>query len=178
MSYIRILTIALCCCTSAAWAQLETTEALFDSINARLEYMRAVAAYKAQHQLPVEDLVRESEVLHAARQAAGMAGLRPESVTAFFQTQMNLAKIIQFRHRAVLLSAPPAQPARDLDSEIRPALDELSARITQLLAQRVQSTGVFTEADWPTFARVIDDPYLLEQDKRLLFDSLLQVLAD
>ena len=153
------------------------TDELFDAINTRLSFMQSVALYKVHNQLPIEDLDREQIVLEEALQSAASLGLKPESVRDFFQTQMQLAKVIQFRYQAELSKGQNLPAAPDLTSDIRPKLDQLSIDINTLLLGRIQTNGVVMEADWEKFNSSINDPYLTEQDKRRLFDSLLTVRA-
>ena len=54
-------------------------EPIFELIDARLELMRAVAAYKWELQLPIEDRAREKVVLDKARLAALKAGIAPDA---------------------------------------------------------------------------------------------------
>jgi len=153
------------------------TDDLFNAINTRLSLMQSVALYKTHNQLPVEDLDREQIVLQEAVQSADSLGLEPESVRGFFQIQMHLAKAIQTRYQAELLDSENLPPAPDLTADIRPKLDQLSIDINTLLLGRIKTNGVIKEADWEKFNSHINDPYLTEQDKRQLFDSLLTVRA-
>lgn len=155
----------------------DTTEELFSAINSRLAHMQSVADYKAALQLPVEDLAREAIVLEQARLAASAAGLHAESVVTFFETQVTMGKIIQYRRMAALLGGIEVLTTPDLDNVVRPALDALGSQINLLLARRLQETGNINESDWALFARIIDDEYLESSDERKLFDSLSSVQA-
>ena len=155
----------------------DTTAELFAAINARLSYMQDVATYKALHELPVEDLPREAVVLQESKLAAAAAGLQADSVEAFFLAQINIAKIIQYRHRAALLAGLEIQETPDLELVIRPALDALGVAITQLLAQRIAEAGQLTEENWDQFNDTVTAAYLETADKRRLFQSLLSVTA-
>src|SRR5471030_1193192 len=79
---------------------------LSSAMNQRLLVMKDVAGYKAEHHLPVEDLVREQKVMSLAREEATAAGLEPQSVVPFIQAQMDVAKAIQYRYLADWLSRP------------------------------------------------------------------------
>lgn len=158
-------------------AHADTTEELFSAINARLAHMQSVADYKETFHLPVEDIPREAIVLEEARLAAAAAGLEADSVEKFFETQITLGKIIQYRRRAALLSGVAPLTSPDLENIVRPALDALGSQINQLLARRLQETGSINESDWALFANIINDEYLEPADERNLFDSLLSVRA-
>lgn len=103
--------------------------ALFERIDARLELMDEVAAYKWQHGLPIEDLGREAVVLDQAAADALRFGLAPDSVRELFAAQIDAAKVIQgyWFERWAGGEAPP--PAPDLAAEVRPALLRLGAEI-------------------------------------------------
>jgi chorismate mutase-like protein len=94
---------------------------LVDLIARRLAFMPAVGAWKAAHQKPIEDLAQEARVLDEVERQADALELDPVTVRALFALQIDLAKKIQAR-------APAAEPTLDLETQIRPALAELSAR--------------------------------------------------
>lgn len=171
-SNITVLLWLLC---SSVVANADSTTELFEAINARLSYMQPVAEYKELFHLPVEDLPREATVLEEAKLAAATAGLQPDSVVEFFRIQMTLSKIIQYRHRATLLSGTAIVDTPDLENDIRPALDTLGTQINQLLAARIQEIGNINETDWTLFSRIIDDIYLDAANERRLFQSLLPI---
>jgi len=148
---------------------------LFNAINTRLGYMQSVALYKVSNNLPVEDLPREQEVLKEAVDSAAKLGLDPNSVGTFFQVQMQLAKAIQFRYQTEIANRQNLPDAPDLMTDIRPKLDQLGMDINTLLLRRLQTDGPIMETDWNAFQHSINDPYLLEQEKQQLFDSLLSV---
>jgi chorismate mutase-like protein len=98
---------------------------LIDLLGRRLELMESVAAYKRTHGLPITDPAREQQVLAQARADAEVRGLAGPAVEALFALQITLAKRVQLRARQ---TAP-----LDLQRELRPALDALSAAIVQAL---------------------------------------------
>ena len=102
---------------------------LFKAINERLGYMEDVALFKARRQLAIEDIEREKIVIEKAKKSAQNKGLDPDSVEAFFKAQISVAKAIQFRYRADLLSQPTSREPRDLKQEIRPQLISLGDQI-------------------------------------------------
>jgi len=104
---------------------------LIDLLGRRLELMESVAAYKRAHGLPIADPARERQVLADARADAETRGLSGPGVEALFALQITLAKRVQIRAG----EAPPL----DLQRELRPALDALSAGIVQaLIAARTE----------------------------------------
>lgn len=68
---------------------------LADCIQQRLDYMKDVAAYKWQHQLPIENWERGKVVLAKSLESAAVYHLDQASTQAFFEAQIVLAKVIQ-----------------------------------------------------------------------------------
>jgi cyclohexadienyl dehydratase len=94
---------------------------LVDLLARRLALMPAVAAYKKERELPIEDAAREAVVLAQTIDSAAAAGLEQDSVRALFVELIALAKAVQQRNS-------DAQPL-DLESVLRPALSSLGERI-------------------------------------------------
>ncbi|OZG72876.1 chorismate mutase [Hahella sp. CCB-MM4] len=150
-------------------------QGLFSTINERLGYMEDVALFKANNHKAIEDIEREKTVIEKASQSAESAGLERESVVAFFTAQIAAAKAIQYRYRADLLSRPEGKTPRDLNTVIRPALIELGNRINQEMAEFLQQGGKLSDHDWQEFEVALNERYLVEADKKALFDALSQV---
>lgn len=148
---------------------------LFIAINARLSLMEAVALYKANNKIPVEDLLREQVVLADSQAQAARAGLNPESVEQFFEIQIAVAKAIQYRHLADWQSVPAEEEADDLQTVIRPALTELGDRIVSLLAESEKVDDGIAEADRALFHASIVVDHVSRADRDQLFDSLLLI---
>ena len=155
-------------------AETELAE-LFSTIDERLSYMESVALYKAQNQLPIEDMAREEIVVAEAKRAAHREGLNPDSTEALFKAQISVAKAIQYRYRAELLSAPNPLVAIDLDRTIRPAITALGDRIVILLSDYLNDTGTIKPNDIEQFKLAIQNRFVSEADKKLLFNALLTV---
>ncbi|MBV1879603.1 MAG: gamma subclass chorismate mutase AroQ [Pseudomonadales bacterium] len=102
----------------------------------RLALMQAVAAYKWHHQLPIEDLQRETIVLNAAVDQGLKYNIKADSSQRFFQLQINAAKEIQQYWFDYWRLSPANEPSEilDLASVIRPRLIELGTDITKSLA--------------------------------------------
>jgi len=144
---------------------------LFEAIDKRLSYMRAVAAWKADNNRPVEDLEREKVVLDAARAKAGEVGLAGDSVTGFFQAQIDAAKEIQtcWIGRWDEGAARPTD-VPDLVEDVRPALLTLGNEILQLMA-----TENISVDDRQAFTAAVTLDCLSPATKGALFDGLLNV---
>ena len=151
----------------------DVNTALFAAINDRLSLMEDVALYKANNNIPVEDLPREQVVLADTQTSAAEAGLNPQSVQQFFAAQIAVAKAIQYRHLADWQSAPAGKAADDLQAVIRPVLTDLGNRIVLLLAESINSGGGIEEADRALFTASVTASHVSEADRDRLFDSLL-----
>ena len=103
---------------------------LVGQVHARLQLMEFVAAWKHVHELPVTDAPREQKVLDATVQQATDLGIDPQAARSLFALQIALARKIQedriARWRA---GEPVTTPIRDLDSDLRPALDRIGKQL-------------------------------------------------
>ena len=156
-------------------ANTQDAEALFDTINQRLSYMKDVGLYKAQNQLAIENVERERVVLNSAKTAAAEKGLDADAVAGFFTAQISAAKAIQYRYRADLLSQPSQRQPLDLTAEIRPALLTLGHSISAQMAAYIAKNGRFKPSQRSRFLRIVDQQYLFKADKQRLFDGLLKI---
>ena len=145
-------------------------EPIFELIDARLELMRAVAAYKWEHQLAIEDSAREKVVLDKARLAALKAGIAPDAAEAFFISQIEAAKEIQryWFGKWEQGSAPGIAP--DLNTEIRPQLIALGDEITRGLSSVNKVSNQRSE-----FNTVVSVEGLTQDSKNALFQALLNI---
>jgi chorismate mutase len=94
-----------------------------------------VAAAKFGTGLPIDDPVREQQVLDQVAAQSTAMGLPPEVSVRFFQAQIEANKIVQrglFRYWA---SNPAQRPTKrpDLATEVRPQLDRITAEILRQL---------------------------------------------
>lgn len=153
-------------------AENEKISEIFRLMNNRLGHMEDVALYKVHHGIPIEDLHREEIVLANAVEFADSFGLQREPMAVFFQQQMNIAKAIQYRYRALWLSKPSSGLPKDLNSEIRPQLDELSTQIVSALADYLASASFNLSSRDSFFALITQDRVSLDE-KQALFDALL-----
>lgn len=124
---------------------------LLDLLARRLAYMPAVAAWKRERGLAIDDPPREQAVLDAARAAAGAAGLDPERASGLFALQIALGKEIQ------AADAAPEGPALDLGAQIRPELERLGARIVETAARLAPlDPAALDAADWTPLRAQLD----------------------
>jgi chorismate mutase len=170
----RLLLALLLCITANSGVY---AEALFDLMNQRLGYMRDVAVHKAKQNIPVEDRAREQAVLNRSIEKARQQGLDAGSVKAFFVAQINVAKGIQRRYHQqwALEQDHVGFPLPDLNGSIRPALNKLGEEIIEALPAYLNRYGLTPESKRQEFYQSMTVDRLTEQDKKQLFDALLEV---
>ncbi|MER7243483.1 gamma subclass chorismate mutase AroQ [Kribbella sp. NPDC000426] len=95
-----------------------------------------VAASKYFSGKPVDDPVREQQILDSVRQSAVQLGIDPDATAAFFQAQIDASKVVQRGLLAYWAAHPDKAPTSGPDlNVIREKLDALT---TQLLAELVR----------------------------------------
>jgi ABC-type amino acid transport substrate-binding protein len=125
----------------AAQPQAEA-DRLVDLIARRLAFMPSVGAWKRAHERPIADPAQEARVLENVAVSATGLGLDPVAVRALFALEIELAKRLQTR-------AAEAAAELDLETQLRPALAELSDRQLESLALAA-----------PLDPRALDEPTL------------------
>jgi chorismate mutase len=95
-----------------------------------------VAASKYFSGKPVEDPVREQQIIESVRASAVQLGIDPDQTAAFFRAQIEASKVVQRGLLAYWAAHPDKAPTSGPDlNVIREKLDSLS---TQLLAELVR----------------------------------------
>lgn len=109
---------------------------LLDTIGERLAIADQVALSKWDSHKPVEDRLREREVIAAAVAQAPAYKLTDDTVEAFFAAQIEANKLVQYAHLSDwrLQGKAPDSPRPDLVGKIRPQLDQLQNHLLQQLA--------------------------------------------
>lgn len=148
---------------------------LFNTINERLSYMEDVALFKAVNHLPIEDSPREKRVIASAQISAATQGLDSALIKDFFKAQIDVAKAIQYRYRADLLSQPRLDTPKDLSLEIRPHLIRLGDSLIVQLSNYIKKHGQIQANEFETFNSSIEHRYISDADKVRLFNALMQV---
>jgi ABC-type amino acid transport substrate-binding protein len=105
----------------------DEADRLVDLVARRLALMPAVGAWKRRNGRPIEDTAQEARVLEAVRQRAIDLGLDPAALRDLFALEIELSKRIQSR-------ATGGNWQLDLDTQLRPALAELSDRQIESIA--------------------------------------------
>ncbi len=127
---------------SAGASETDGSALLIDQVQSlvqqRLELMPAVARYKWDRNLPVEDLAREAQILNRTVHRAKNMGMDPIYAQQAVTAQMMAAKMIQSRlfqtWRADNASFDSTQP-QDLVKDIRPKISNLTH---QLIGMHIQ----------------------------------------
>lgn len=134
--------------------------------------MREVAAWKRMHGAPVEDLIREEQVIAAAVDAGLRLGFRPEGSARFFRVQIEAAKDIQrywIQHWQSGEAGDAPVSAADLNDALRPRLNALGdAILLAMAAGRLHH-------DEAEFHDTVALPGLGAQRRRALFAALTEM---
>jgi len=108
---------------------------VYDAIDARLALMDEVAAWKWSQQRPIVDEEREHLVLESMVERARELGIAGESVRHVFEVQVQMARDVQTEYFEMWRreGRPPARAVRDLETDLRPALDAIGAELLAAL---------------------------------------------
>jgi chorismate mutase len=139
LSYLLILPSLLIAHTASAqtiYPQLQVDQ-LLRLMQQRLLIAHEVARWKWNQQRPIEDQQREHELIVQVRQQAERYELPPDTVTAFFQGQIQAGKLIQTAdfHHWQHLGIQFFPKVSDLNQTLRPSLDKLNTEFLANLAQ-------------------------------------------
>ncbi|MDF6045419.1 chorismate mutase [Streptomyces sp. JH14] len=107
---------------------------LTDLVIQRIRVSDDVAASKFGTASPIEDPVREAQVLEQVRTQAEAAGVNPDAAVAFFQDQITASKAVQKGLFARWTAHPEEAPTTRPDlGPIREQLDQLTTALLQEL---------------------------------------------
>jgi chorismate mutase len=106
---------------------------LLVTMNERLNIADLVALTKWDSHKPIQDSVREAQVIANARKQAVTRKLNPDEVAELIAAQIEANKLVQYGLLAQWQAAgkAPDMPRPDLANQIRPRLDELQNRLLQ-----------------------------------------------
>lgn len=140
-----------------------------DLLAQRLLLADKVAAAKYGTDAPIEDPVREAQILADVRGRAAVLGLEPDAVAAVFRDQIEANKLVQRALYARWDANPGERPTErpDLAKEVRPALDRITTGLLAALRdternRTVPSCGprLATAAGWSAYTHRLDAPHL------------------
>jgi cyclohexadienyl dehydratase len=149
----------------------QTVSDVFALIDARLDLMPEVGAWKLAHAVPIADPARERDVVDRTVAIARDLGIEPEAARAFFELQIALARRLQERSQSV----QDARPARDLNADLRPALDRIGERLMQSLYLALPEFGDSFVQRYGTFADRIDAPGIGSEQRQALMRALARM---
>lgn len=150
MKYSSFLFIASIALPIASYGQAtpKPLQNLVESCARRIHIAHDVALSKWDNGSPVEDSVRESEVIQRAVAATEPKGLDASWVSAFFRAQIEANKVVQYELLAEWGRAgnTPEHPPVNLKATIRPELDQLQ---TQLIAELEEASALRAQPRCP-----------------------------
>lgn len=152
---------------------------LAELVNERLSYMKAVAAYKWEHQLAIEDLEREKVVIQSSMDQAATFGLDSISTRMFFEQQIETAKQIQhywFKYWEKN-GFEPDEKFGNLKTEIRPALLELGKQILASISELKiwEVSKGHNRKDRLDFTTTLTIEGIRKKEKQRLFKAVMQI---
>lgn len=171
---IFLSSLFMCSTVFASSVTSVSLEELSSALNERMLLMPAVAGYKAQHHLPVEDLSREKVVIDGMRQNAQDAGLASDTVVPFVHALMNAGKAIQYRCLADWLATPQTRVHVTELADTRQKIQQTDNRLMTAISQRLMA-GSFTEADMVWLISQMTAPGLSAADKNNLLSTLARI---
>lgn len=177
MRAFAIAFLLWCSATPGASAAEPNPTAVFELLAERLSVMKSVAAYKRDHDLPVEDKPREAIVLDKAAEAAARAGLDPVLIRPFFLANIEAAKSVQhcWLERWHTGESPMPTERLDLVNDIRPRLIDIGGRLNQAIANYISAGGVFGPQEKVLYQQDVRIDCLAPTNQEALFDALAQV---
>jgi chorismate mutase len=120
--------------TVEATRSLGSLGPLTDVVIKRIRVSDDVAASKFGTDSPIEDPMREEQVLKQVRKQADAAGVNPDAAVAFFQDQITASKVVQKGLFARWTAHPQEAPTTRPDlRQIREQLDQLTTDLIQEL---------------------------------------------
>jgi chorismate mutase len=136
---------------AVSWIPISPTESSVDKLQPlietsarRLEVATQVAFAKWDSGTPVENDIREAQVIEAAVAQGEARGLDRAFVTKFFRAQIEANKLVQYSLLADWnrMGAAPVHKSIDLEAAIRPELDQLQRKMISELVD----TGAVRES--------------------------------
>ncbi|HET6503053.1 MAG TPA: chorismate mutase [Amycolatopsis sp.] len=157
-----LLAVALCLAAPAtAYGATYRTGSLLPLIESaadRVQVADQVAAAKFGTTQPINDPVREQEVLDTMAAKAPALGLDPAAVIAFFRNQIEANKLVQRGLYALWTAHPGQVPTHRPDlAALRPVIDRINdALLTELAATAPTRTGITCDIRIVAGARLVD----------------------
>jgi chorismate mutase len=121
---------------AAAYQARESLVPLTDLAAQRVQIADKVAAAKFGTSQPIDDPVREQQILDTVAARSADLGIPPAATVRFFRDQIEASKVVQRGLYARWTAHPEEQPATrpDLATEVRPVIDRINAGLLDQLA--------------------------------------------
>ena len=137
LALVAILTAG--CATTANFTAVDTAavDRLLGLIKDRLDVAPEVARTKWNTKSPIDDLVRDKQIIDGVATAATEYGLDPQVASTFFTAQIEASKVVQHALHAewTVQRQPPFAKVADLGKDIRPVLDQLTPAMMRALPE-------------------------------------------
>lgn len=182
--------IALLACLGFTWTAIARTQArfadpqadvrtVFELIEARLQVMEAVAAWKYERGAAIVDAAREQRVIDDSVARAQKLGIEPEAARRLFALQIRLASQVQEHFIAKWRAEGySGGTVRDLNAELRPRLDQIGAELFRAIYKSLPETQREDFAvRYQQLAAEIDVPGIDAAARRSLLDAIAQLRA-
>jgi len=133
-----VVFLASGCATTTRFTAADTAavDRLLGFIGERLEVAPAVARIKWNTKAPIEDRLRERQIIDDVARRTNEYGLNSAIAASFLRGQIEASKTVQNAlHAEWTASTQPAfTEVADLDRDLRPVLDRLTAMMLRALA--------------------------------------------
>jgi chorismate mutase len=137
LGVVLVALLASGCATTTRFTAADTAavDRLLGLIGKRLEVAPDVARVKWNTNAPIEDVSREAEIIDGVARRGTEYGLDSAIVGSFFLGQIEASKTVQTALHAEWRASmqPPFANVRDLDQDLRPALDRLTPMMLRAL---------------------------------------------
>ena len=135
---VVLASVIVCTCATTApltSADTAAVDRLLGLVVQRLAVAPDVARTKWNTKAPIEDPIRERQIITAVGERAADYGVPRAFAERFFDAQIEASKVIQRAMHAEFTAAgrPPFPTVVDLNADIRPILDRLTPELLRAL---------------------------------------------
>jgi chorismate mutase len=139
LGWALVAILAAGCATTANFTAVDTAavDRLLGLIKERLDVAPEVARTKWNTKSPIDDRLRDKQIIDGVATAATACGLDPQVASTFFIAQIEASKAVQTALHAEWTAKrqPPFAEVADLGKDIRPALDRLTPAMMRALPE-------------------------------------------
>jgi len=139
LGFALVAILAAGCATAANVTAVDAAavDRLLGLIKERLDVAPEVARTKWNTKAPIEDRLRDQQIIDGVTKAATEYGLEPQKAGRFFKAQIEASKVVQHALHAEWTAQrqPPFEKVADLGRDIRPTLDRLTPAMMRSLSE-------------------------------------------